>query len=193
MKITSVEFIKSAYSQKDFVKEILPQVAFSGRSNVGKSSLINKLLGRKNVAKVSKTPGKTQLINYFKINDNFFLIDLPGYGYAKVSAKKRNHWGDFVTSYYLEEKNLRFVVQLIDSRLEPQESDVEMVEWFKQNEIDFILVATKIDKLSQSERELNLRKIREVFETEKIIPVSSKTGFGIGKLLENFHFKRNFE
>ena len=134
----------------------LPEYAFIGRSNVGKSSLINMLTGRKNLAKTSSTPGKTQLINHFKINGEWFLVDLPGYGYAKVSKSKRNTFQKFISDYFLNRKQLVCTFLLIDSRHEPQAIDLEFIEFLGEKELAFCLVFTKADKLSRAKVQQNI-------------------------------------
>ena len=147
MKIKSADFITSNTQVEECPSESLPEYAFIGRSNVGKSSLINMLLGRKNLAKTSGTPGKTQLINHFKINDAWFLVDLPGYGYARVSKKARKKFQSFIESYFLKRKQLLSAFVLVDIRHEPQDLDLEFMEWLGINQIPFAIVFTKADKL----------------------------------------------
>ncbi|KAA3598706.1 MAG: YihA family ribosome biogenesis GTP-binding protein [Calditrichaeota bacterium] len=183
MKIHHSKFIKSVYSKKEFIEDPLPQIAFSGRSNVGKSSLINSIVGMKELAKISSKPGKTRCINYFNIDEKFYLVDLPGYGYARVSGKMQNTWGKLITDYYTESKNLKFVIQLIDSRLTPQKSDVEMFNWLLDNEISVLPVFTKVDKLNQSLRTKNFKIFKKTFGLEEILGTSSKTKEGISDLL----------
>ena len=162
MKIQSAEFIVSNTNVDKCPKDLLPEYAFIGRSNVGKSSLINMLVDRKNLAKTSGKPGKTQLINHFKINDKWFLVDLPGYGYAQVSKDKRQTFQKFITAYFLKRKQLVCTFLLIDSRLEPQKIDLDFMRFLGENEIAFCIVYTKSDKLSSSK----LNKNMQVYQQE---------------------------
>ncbi len=161
MEIKKAEFVISNSDVKKLPKEPLPEYAFIGRSNVGKSSLINMLTNRKNLAKTSSTPGKTQLINHFKINDNWFLVDLPGYGYAKTSKTTRKKFQKLITDYFKNRKNLVNAFVLVDSRLEPQKIDLEFMEWLGKNRIPFSIVFTKADKLSSSQLAKNIKKYQQ--------------------------------
>jgi GTP-binding protein len=158
MHITSAEFIKSSSNVKDCPPADLPEYAFIGRSNVGKSSLINLLAGRKTLAKTSITPGKTQLINHFLINNNWYLVDLPGMGYAKVSQSERQSWERLISNYIINRENLLNTFMLVDSRLEPQKIDLEFMDKLAGNEIEFSIVFTKTDKLKPNEL---IRKTQE--------------------------------
>jgi len=151
MKITSSKFIVSKTHWKECPSPNLPEYAFIGRSNVGKSSLINLLCGNKNLAKTSSTPGKTKLINHFLINENWFLCDLPGYGYAKVSKKSREEWGKMIKDYILNRENLMNTFVLLDSRIKPQQIDIDFMLFLGKKEIPFSIIFTKSDKLKQSE------------------------------------------
>lgn len=159
-KITSAVFVKSSESIKQLPKPDKPEYAFIGRSNVGKSSLINTLCQRKNLAKTSATPGKTRLINHFLINDSWYLVDLPGYGYAKVSFSMREKFSDIVRDYLLKRESLVNTYVLIDSRLKPQKIDLEFMEWMAVNNLPFTIVFTKTDKLSNNELTANLIQYR---------------------------------
>ena len=150
MKIKSAEFIMSNSNVIKAPKDRIPEYAFIGRSNVGKSSLINMLMGRKDLAKISGKPGKTQLINHFKINDDWFLVDLPGYGYAKISKKKRTIFQYFIENYFKEREQLVCTFVLIDSRHDPQKIDLEFMNFLGENQIPFCIVFTKADKLGSS-------------------------------------------
>jgi GTP-binding protein len=146
MDINTSIFIKSSVREKECPKPHQPEFAFIGRSNVGKSSLINMLCGRKDLAKISSTPGKTQTINHFLINDQWYIVDLPGYGYARVSKSEREKFEGFITEYLLERAPLQCVMVLIDSRLEPQKIDLEFMDWLGENKVPFVIVFTKSDK-----------------------------------------------
>jgi GTP-binding protein len=142
-------------------KDPLPEYAFIGRSNVGKSSLINMLVERKKLAKISSTPGKTRLINHFKINDEWFLADLPGYGYAKVSKKERESFARMIEQYAQLRKNLVCFFVLVDSRLPPQQLDLDFIEWLGDSNLPFVIVLTKADKVSQKEKSKNLKLLKD--------------------------------
>lgn len=183
MKIKSVSFVVSNTDHKKCPEDGLPEFAFIGRSNVGKSSLINLLTGNKKLAKTSSTPGKTQLINHFVINEQWYLVDLPGYGYAKVSKSARLNWEKFIADYLTNRKSLMNIFILLDSRLEPQKIDLEFINWCGEKQLPFVLVFTKIDKLSSSALQRNTSKFKkEMLKTwEEMPPVfttSSISGFG---------------
>ncbi len=181
MQIRSAEFLKSTIRSKDYPKDRRPEFAFLGRSNVGKSSVMNALLGKKRLAKTSSTPGKTQTINFFDVNGQFYFVDLPGYGFAKVPLKVKAQWGRVVNAYLEEREPLRLVVLLIDSRHKPSGHDHEILEFLDRAEVPTVLVATKIDKLKRSERKRNLERIRDVLalsEDALIVPFSIVTGEG---------------
>lgn len=171
MVIRSAKFIKSSPHIGLCPNSDLPEYAFIGRSNVGKSSLINMLTGLKTLAKVSGTPGKTQLINHFEINESWFLVDLPGYGFAKVSQSKREVFSDMVTRYILNRENLNCLFVLIDSRLEPQEIDLTFVNWLGSNQIPFALIFTKSDKLSSASLNCSIARFKKkLYETWDELP-----------------------
>tara|TARA_B100000959_G_scaffold192700_1_gene201498 strand:+ start:1612 stop:2190 length:579 start_codon:yes stop_codon:yes gene_type:complete len=180
MKIISAEFIKSAVDPAHFPKEEVPEVAFAGRSNVGKSSLMNSLLNRKNLVKVSSTPGKTQLINFFKINNQFFFVDLPGYGFARVPDAIKKKWGRMIETYLKKRKNLCLVVLILDIRHKPTEDDRLMAEWLDFYQIRTVFVANKSDKVKKSEKNKKIRSILESLEKQEkeVIIFSSKKGEG---------------
>jgi len=189
MKIRSANFVISNTDINKCPKELIPEYAFIGRSNVGKSSLINMLTGRKSLAKTSGKPGKTQLINHFKINDNWFLVDLPGYGYAKVSKKNRSIFAKFIYEYLEKRENLICTFVLIDSRHEPQKIDMLFMEWLGQNQIPFVIIFTKIDKLSSSQLNKNIAKYKtEMLKTWEDIPQtfrsSAESGLGKAEILK---------
>ncbi len=165
MRIKKSEFITSAVKKNQYPIDNRVEIAFVGRSNVGKSSLINSLTNRKKLAKVSQTPGKTRLVNFFLINDDFYLVDLPGYGYAKVSKEEKDSWGKTVEMYLNGREQLKRVVLLVDSRHKPTNDDIMMHEWIKHFGYDAIVVATKSDKLTRN----NLKKSEKVIiETLKL-------------------------
>src|SRR5215204_4504699 len=151
MKITSAEFIKSAFSEEHWTTDGLSEIAFLGRSNVGKSSLINSLLQRKGLARTSNTPGRTQSINFFLINESFYFVDLPGYGYARVSKTMRQDWGKMAEEYLSERAELRLFIQLVDARHQPTALDRSLHEWLEYHQKHSVVVATKADKLSKNQ------------------------------------------
>lgn len=161
MKINKAEFIKSSQTSSQCPITELPEFAFIGRSNVGKSSLINMLTGRKSLAKTSTTPGKTRLINHFLIDKTWFLVDLPGYGYAKVSKKDRKKFGSLITDYIKNRENLVCLFVLIDSRLKPQAIDMEFITWLGTNGVPFGIIFTKTDKPKQKELSENIKSFKE--------------------------------
>ena len=161
MKINTAEFVISNSEVDKCPKDRLPEYAFIGRSNVGKSSLINMLTNHKNLAKTSSKPGKTQLINHFKINSNWFLVDLPGYGYAQVDLKTKSHWNNLLSSYLQTRPNLKGMVLIMDSRRGMTDLDQQMIEWFSPTGRPIHVLLTKCDKLNQSESRLALKKLQE--------------------------------
>ena len=180
MKIERVEFLLSARSSKDYPRGHFPEIAFVGRSNVGKSSLINSLLGRKNIAKISSTPGKTRALNFFRINNRFHFVDFPGYGYAKVSKKERMAWKMLIDEYLTQRDTLRLVIVLRDASIPGSPYDEQMKEWLIHFDIPFTEVYTKTDKLKSSERLKRFKGIK--IDSESVIIVSSKTGEGMKTL-----------
>ena len=178
MKITSAEFIKSAFDRSHWIDDGLPQIAFLGRSNVGKSSLINSLLVRKGLARTSNTPGRTQSINFFLINEAFYFADLPGYGYARVSKTMRADWGKMAEEYLAESRELALCVQLVDARHEPTTLDKQLNEWLVHYEKPHVVAATKADKLSSNELRKALKVIQQTYSGTGVIPYSSNTGSG---------------
>ena len=187
VNVNRAEFILSAASEKDFIRDGLPQVAFAGRSNVGKSSTINRLLNRKNLARVGAAPGKTIHVNYFKIDDAFDLVDLPGYGYAKVSKSERDRWGRLMERYFAHPELMTLGVLIVDARHRPTADDRTMAEFFKNSGRPFAVVANKLDKLRKSDIQPNLALIRETLELDesvKLIPFSAEKGDGRQELLE---------
>ena len=182
MKVKNAELDRVAVKPDQYPCDGLPEIAFAGRSNVGKSSLFNTLVNRKKLARVSQSPGKTRTINFYVINDRFRIVDLPGYGYAKVSKSVSQQWGPMIEKYLASRSELVKVVQLVDSRHEPSKQDVQMYEWLKYYGMDGIVVATKSDKISRNELAKNIALIRKTLKMaleDKVIAVSSlkKTGY----------------
>ena len=168
MKIHSAEFLLSASTTRQFPAATLAEIAFAGRSNVGKSTLINSLLNRKKLVKTSATPGKTQLINFFKINDQFYFVDLPGYGYAKVPESVRRKWQNLVEAYLSERETLRNVVLIIDCRHNPTVQDRQLLEWLEYYQRPSLIVASKIDKLKRGQVQKHLQKIKHDLSIESV-------------------------
>ena len=189
MNITKAEFICSSANVTQCPREPLPEYAFIGRSNVGKSSLINMLVERKKLAKTSHTPGKTRLINHFKINDEWFLADLPGYGYAKVSKKDRETFARMIEQYAIQRSNLVCFFVLVDARIPPQQLDLDFIEWLGDSHLPFVIVYTKIDKVTQKEKSKNMillkNELSEVWEELPLIFESSAIkGTGREEIME---------
>ncbi len=178
MKITSAEFVRSAFERSHWIRDGRPEIAFLGRSNVGKSSLLNSLLGRKGLARTSNTPGRTQSINYFLVNDAFYFVDLPGYGYAKVSKSMRADWGVMARDYLTERAELVLFIQLVDSRHLPTELDKQLNDWLIVNEKHHLVVATKADKLSSNQLSKRLAEIKRELPESKILTYSASTSKG---------------
>ena len=172
MKITSAEFITSNTDYTKCPAPVIPEYAFIGRSNVGKSSLINMLVGKKGLAKISGSPGKTQTINHFKINDKWFLVDLPGYGFAKISQSIKGKWEKMIRDYLKLRKNLVSVFVLVDSRLDPQKNDLTFITWLGENNIPFVLVFTKADKQTENKTKQNAAVFcKELLTTWETLPL----------------------
>lgn len=189
MEIQSASFVISSASVESCPKAELPEYAFIGRSNVGKSSLINMLTNRRKLAKTSSTPGKTQLINHFLINENWHLVDLPGYGYARTSKKDRRKFQHLITSYFQQRQQLISAFVLVDSRHDPQKIDIEFMEWLGENEIPFRIIFTKADKLKPKQLERNISKYQQRLEqTWDPLPqffiTSSEKRIGQAEILE---------
>ncbi|MBE6086607.1 MAG: YihA family ribosome biogenesis GTP-binding protein [Clostridium beijerinckii] len=188
MRIKKSDFVTSAVKKNQYPIDNRVEVAFVGRSNVGKSSLINSLTNRKKLAKVSQTPGKTRLVNFFLINDDFYLVDLPGYGYAKVSKAEKDSWGKTVEMYLTGREQLKRVVLLVDSRHKPTGDDIIMHEWIKHFGYDVIVVATKSDKLTRNELKKNEKVIKETLKLnsdDKLYFFSSLNKDGKDELIDN--------
>jgi GTP-binding protein len=182
MKITSAEFLKSAFIEPDWPGDAKPEVAFMGRSNVGKSSLLNSLLGVRGLARISSTPGRTQSLNFFTINNQFRFVDLPGFGYARVPKALRSSWGEMVTSYLAKREQLVLSIHLVDSRHEPTQLDLQLHEWLEHAAKPRLIVATKSDKLSNNELKQSLGRVKRVFSTDRVVAFSAKTGRGRNEL-----------
>ena len=187
MNFQNVEFLISAASTEDFPKKRLPEIAFAGKSNVGKSSVINRLLQRKNFARVGDKPGKTVHVNYFLLDQSVYLVDLPGYGFARVSQSEKERWGKLMENYFRSPGLIHLGVQIVDARHKPTTNDVTMAEYFKASGRPFVVVANKMDKLKKSEIEPNLACIRETLglpESVQLIPFSAEKGDGRDVLLK---------
>jgi GTP-binding protein len=190
MKIISAKFLTGAVSCKQYPDSVCPELAFVGRSNVGKSSLINSLLNRKKLVKTSQTPGKTQEINFFKINDGFIFADLPGYGFAKVPQAVQKRWKKMIEDYLLKRETLLAVIFIIDMRRNPSPLDLDLKVWLKTHGIEYLLVATKVDKLSQSEATKQVNKLNVAYFNEgedKLLVYSSKSGRGRKELWQKIN------
>ncbi len=186
INFNKAEFILSATVPAQFVRDGLPQVAFAGRSNVGKSSVINRVVNRRNFARVGASPGKTTQINYFKIDGRLYLVDLPGYGYAKVSKAERDRWGRLMERYFQDAGLIDLGVLIVDARHKPTADDATMREWFRQSGCPMVVVANKIDKLKKSEIEPNLALIRETLDLggeDALVPFSAEKGEGKDALI----------
>ncbi len=188
MRITTAEFVLGVANLRQLPKDGMKEVAFLGRSNVGKSSLINRLCGRKSLARTSAEPGKTRELNYYLVNKQFYLVDLPGYGYAKLPAQIRSSWGKLIEQYLKTRGQLAMVVQLVDARHEPTELDMMMVGWLDYYSIPFLIALTKADKLPSSKMPRYLEAARETFgryvHCRGVVPFSSITGLGKVEVLD---------
>ncbi|MDO4175573.1 MAG: ribosome biogenesis GTP-binding protein YihA/YsxC [Eubacteriales bacterium] len=194
LNLHKAEFVRSAVKTEDFPKDTLPQIAFAGKSNVGKSSTINRILNRKNFARVGNAPGKTIHINFFNIDDKVYFVDLPGYGYAKVSKRERERWGRLMEEYFAREDTLTLGFQIVDIRHKPTADDVTMADWFLQTGMPFAVIANKLDKIKKSQLEGNLQVIRTQLhlpERVPVIPFSAEKGTGkddvLALILEHIH------
>ena len=186
MNIHNVQFTISAVSDKQYPKSDLPEIAMVGRSNVGKSSLINKTLNRKNFARVSSKPGKTATINFYNVDNCLYLVDLPGYGYAKVSRQEKQKWGEMIQQYLDIRSQLKMIFLLVDARHAPSEDDLMMLEWIRYFKKPFAVIATKADKLKPSQRQVAFDVICEDLDisSEDLITFSAENGEGREKVLE---------
>ncbi|MBC8079696.1 MAG: YihA family ribosome biogenesis GTP-binding protein [Gorillibacterium sp.] len=185
MKVNQAEFIISAVGPGQYPEDALPEIALAGRSNVGKSSLINRLLSRKNLARTSSQPGKTQTLNYYLINNFFYFVDVPGYGYAKVSKTQRAVWGKFIEKYLSKRDPLRLVILIVDVRHPPSKDDQTMYEWMKHLDLNVVVIATKADKIPKSQWQKHIKQVREtlkMLKDDKVILFSSETSLGVDEL-----------
>ena len=186
LNVNKAEFVKSAANPSGFIRSELPNIVFSGKSNVGKSSVINRLLNRKNFARVGQSPGKTIHVNYFLIDKKAYFVDLPGYGYAKVSRTEKERWGKLMEQFFAAEGLIDLGVMIVDARHKPTADDVTMAEWFKNSGCRLVVVANKLDKLKKSEIEPNMQLIRETLtlpDEVLLIPFSAEKGQGRESLL----------
>ena len=186
LNVNRAEFLLSAAQPKQFLRSSMPAVVFAGKSNVGKSSVLNRLLNRKNFARVGAAPGKTIHVNYFRIDDRLLFVDLPGYGYAKVSQSERERWGKLMESFFAAGDLMDLGVMIVDARHKPTADDVTMADWFKSSGCPLIVVANKLDKLKKSEIEPNLALIRDTLalpDEVPLIPFSAEKGAGREELL----------
>lgn len=186
MNLHNVEFLISAASSKDFPKERLPEIAFAGKSNVGKSSVINRVLQRKNFARVGEKPGKTIHVNYFTVDKKCYFVDLPGYGYAKVSQAEKDRWARLMESYFAANR-IDLGIMIVDARHAPTNNDITMAQWFIESGCPFVVVANKLDKLKKSELIPNMQTIREDLELPEncqLIPFSAEKGTGREELMK---------
>ena len=185
LRIESTRFVLSAVGEKDFPEDAKPQIAFVGRSNVGKSTLLNRLLGQKALARISSKPGKTRAVNYFLINSRFYFVDLPGFGYAKVSKTERREWADLMDSYFRQSLSRTQVVQLVDGKVGATPLDLQAAEYFRELGATPIVVATKVDRISRNKRKASLDRIRRDLEMDgerRPIAFAAPTGEGSREL-----------
>ena len=182
MKVVTTEFLKSAFKEDDWPKDPRPEITFLGRSNVGKSSLINSLLSVRGLARTSSTPGRTQSLNFFLIDDEFKFVDFPGYGYARVPGKIKSSWSEMATSYLAKRRQLVLSIHIVDSRHEPTKQDLQLHDWLEESDKPRLVVATKSDKLSNNELRKNLEHIARVLNDDSVVAYSAKSGRGRDEL-----------
>lgn len=190
MKVNQAEFVISAVGPNQYPDDALPEIALAGRSNVGKSSLINRMINRKNLARTSSTPGKTQHLNYYRINEELYFVDFPGYGYAKVSKTQRQAWGGMIERYLLERETLKLVMLIIDLRHPPSKDDELMYDWLKHHDLPVCVVATKADKIPKSRWQKHMKIIREALVMragDELMLFSSEAGLGRDELWEKIN------
>src|SRR5215216_6654824 len=178
MRVTSVRFVKSAFEESQWPRDGRPEVAFMGRSNVGKSSLINSLLRVHGLARTSSTPGRTQSLNFFDINNEFRFVDFPGFGYARVPREIKSSWGEMATSFLAKRRQLVLSIHIVDSRHEPTKQDLQLHEWLEESNKPRLVVATKSDKLSNNDLRKNLGHIARVLNVDSVMAYSAKSGRG---------------
>ncbi|MEK4301149.1 ribosome biogenesis GTP-binding protein YihA/YsxC [Oceanobacillus sp. FSL W8-0428] len=181
MKVNQAEIVISAVSEKQYPQEQYPEFALAGRSNVGKSSLINRLINRKNLARTSSKPGKTQTLNFYLINESIYFVDVPGYGYAQVSKKERAKWGGMMEEYFKNRETLRAVILITDLRHEPTEDDIQMYDYLKYFGLPVIVIGTKLDKIPKTRRYKHIKRSKKVLEMDPediFIPFSAETSEG---------------
>ncbi|CAM3474038.1 MULTISPECIES: ribosome biogenesis GTP-binding protein YihA/YsxC [Paenibacillus] len=187
MKVTKAEFVISAVGPAQYPEDALPEIALAGRSNVGKSSLINRMISRKNLARTSATPGKTQQLNYYRVNEDLYLVDFPGYGYAKVSKSQRAAFGEMVEKYLLSRDELKLVLLVVDMRHPPTKDDVSMYEWLQHYDRPVCVVATKADKIPKTRRQKHVKIVKETLGFQphhSFVMFSSELGLGKEELWE---------
>ena len=180
MKVIDAKFYKSVFKKASLPTGQIPEIAFSGRSNVGKSSLINTLINRKGIAKTSSTPGRTQSINFIDLNNSLYFVDLPGYGYARVPDSVKKDWQHLIEGYLEKRENLKLVILIIDSRRDPREEEAQFADWLKLNGISYAVVITKIDKLKKGKRLKSYSAWQKFLGVENVLPFSAVTGEGKG-------------
>jgi len=178
MRVNSAEFLKSAFQENDWPGDPRPEIAFLGRSNVGKSIVINSLLGVRGLARTSSTPGRTQSLNFFLIDKKFRFVDLPGYGYARVPKIIKSTWGEMATTYLAKRASLVLSIHIVDSRHEPTKLDLQLHDWFELQAKPRLIVATKSDKLSKNELQKSIQRTRQTFNEDRVVAYSAKTGNG---------------
>ncbi|UOY94174.1 ribosome biogenesis GTP-binding protein YihA/YsxC [Ectobacillus sp. JY-23] len=194
MKVTKSEIVISAVKPAQYPQDDMPEIALAGRSNVGKSSFINKMLNRKGLARISSKPGKTQTLNFYIINEMMHFVDVPGYGYAKVSKKEREAWGKMIETYFTSREQLKAVVLIVDLRHPPTADDVMMYDFLKHYEIPVIIVATKADKIPKGKWDKHLKVVKEKLEIEpgdRLVLFSSETGLGKDEAWSAIHYFTN--
>ena len=182
MKVIKAEFLKSAFKEDDWPKDSKPEIAFLGRSNVGKSSLINSVLSVHGLARTSSTPGRTQSLNFFDIDGQYRFVDFPGFGYARVPKKIKSTWGEMATTFLAKRRQLVLSIQLVDSRHEPTKQDLQLHKWLEESNKPRLVVATKSDKLSNNELRKNLGHIARVLNDDSVMAYSAKSGRGRDEL-----------
>src|SRR5215210_2249087 len=182
MKAVTADFLKSAFNEDHWPRDLKPEIAFLGRSNVGKSSLINSLLSVRGLARTSSTPGRTQSLNFFSINDQLRFVDFPGFGYARVPREIKSSWGEMATSFLAKRRQLVLSIHIVDSRHEPTKQDLQLHEWLEESNKPRLIVATKSDKLSNNELRKNLEHIARVLNDDSVMAYSAKSGRGRDEL-----------